>query len=407
MLSKADNEYLTRIEGDAPMGRMLRDCFWVPAIRAARLEPDGAPIRVRLFGENYVAFRATDGRAGFLDEACPHRRASLLLARNEDCALRCIFHGWKIDVSGKVLEVPNEARNPEGFAAKVKVRTYPLREAGGILWVYLGAWDIPPKFPDFEFNVVPDDQVIVTSSVTPCNWVQAVEAQLDDSHIGLLHESFVGLYSHQFTKLYLSGPPVYDITMRPYGFEACALRTGAEGQTIAAMTHFAMPWYGILSAADDMAGDPVRTVFFSVPIDDVTTQQWFIKFNIDQPLGSLIGTVEDYDPDNICPPMGGPENYWGQDRAAMKAGHFSGFTTNLLAEDTGVLMSMGPISDRSQEHLCSADLAIGHLRRVLLKAAKGYEEGQLPEAARPDVDWRAIRAWTAEFEPGEDWRKAG
>src|SRR6478672_7594886 len=119
MLSKEQNELLTRIGPGAPMGQLLRQ-FWVPALRAASLEADGAPARVRLFGENFVAFRASDGQLGFLDEGCPHRGVSLALARNEDCALRCIFHGWKIDVDGKVLETPSE---PEGsnLASKVKV----------------------------------------------------------------------------------------------------------------------------------------------------------------------------------------------------------------------------------------------------------------------------------------------
>src|ERR1700722_13529610 len=122
MLSREDKDLLTRVEGDAPMGRMLRDSYWMPFLRSQRLERDGAPVRVRLLGHNYVAYRASDGRVGFLDEHCPHRGASLLLARNEDCALRCIFHGWKIDVSGTVVETPNEGNNPERFAASVPVR---------------------------------------------------------------------------------------------------------------------------------------------------------------------------------------------------------------------------------------------------------------------------------------------
>ena len=149
MLSKEKNELLTRVEHGASMGQFLRQ-YWVPAVRAARLERDDAPTRVRLFGENFVAFRATDGRVGFFDEGCPHRLASLTLARNEDCALTCIFHGWKIDVSGKVVDVPTEPAERAFFGDKVKVNHYPVREAGGLIWVWLGLGE-PSPFPAFAF----------------------------------------------------------------------------------------------------------------------------------------------------------------------------------------------------------------------------------------------------------------
>src|SRR5579872_4697220 len=139
MLSAEQNDLLTRVEGQAPMGRMIRDYHWIPAMRAGRLAKEsGAPTRARLLGRNYVIFRAEDGRLGCFDEACPHRGTSLMLARQEGSAIRCIFHGWSFDVSGKVLEVPTQWTKPEVFAAQVKLNHYPVREAGGILWVWLG-----------------------------------------------------------------------------------------------------------------------------------------------------------------------------------------------------------------------------------------------------------------------------
>ena len=147
MTTREENELMTRVEGDAPMGRLMRDNYWIPFAMSAHLVHGDAPMPVRLFGENYVAFRAEDGRVGFLDELCPHRRSSLLLGRIEGNAVRCIYHGWKIDVSGCVVECPNQALRPERFAASVHVDHFPVHEAGGLAWVWLGGAEAPP-FPD-------------------------------------------------------------------------------------------------------------------------------------------------------------------------------------------------------------------------------------------------------------------
>ena len=144
------NELLTRFGRGAPMGEMLRE-YWAPVARSAALEADGAPFRFKLLGQNYVAWRASDGRVIVFDEACPHRGTSLALARNEDNALRCLFHGWKIDASGQVIETPCESPDRRAaFAASIRVRPYPVREAGKLVWVYVGKREAPPRFPHFE-----------------------------------------------------------------------------------------------------------------------------------------------------------------------------------------------------------------------------------------------------------------
>src|SRR5579875_668274 len=191
VLPREDNEILVRTGPGTPMGELLRE-YWTPALRSQTLEADGAPVRVRLLGENFVAFRATDGRVGFFDEGCPHRCTSLALARNEDNALTCIFHGWKIDVSGKVVEVPSEPpeRRAE-FAAKVRVKHYPVREAGGVVFVYLGKSEHVPPFPNFNFTHLPDNQVLARRAIMHCNWFQGLEAVLDSAHVGIMHKSWV------------------------------------------------------------------------------------------------------------------------------------------------------------------------------------------------------------------------
>ena len=239
MLTKAENEVLTRVGPGTPMGEMLRE-FWTPALRAAALEADGAPKRVRLLGQNFVAFRATDGRVGFLDEACPHRCASLTLARNEENGLRCIFHGWKIDVSGKVVDCPSEPpeRRAE-FAARVPVHHYPVREAGGLVWVYLGRRQTPPRFFDFEFHA-PPAQSIVRRAVIHGNWLQGFEGQLHSAHLGMPHKSSISPGAARrgdnalvrFSQMNTS--PRFEFLETPYGFREAALRESTTAPSMRA-----------------------------------------------------------------------------------------------------------------------------------------------------------------------------
>src|SRR5690242_5847075 len=139
-------EPLTRCGADTPMGRLLRE-FWIPAIPSSALTADGAPQKLRLLGEHLVAFRATDGRAGIVDQACPHRGASLVLARNEECGLRCLYHGWKLNVDGHVVETPRE-RDPD-YGDRIRPTGHPTEERGGIVWTYLGAERPAPAFPPY------------------------------------------------------------------------------------------------------------------------------------------------------------------------------------------------------------------------------------------------------------------
>src|SRR6478735_3816489 len=158
MLTPQDNDLLCRVEGDAPMGGIMRR-HWMPVCLSEEVaESDGAPVRTRVLGEDLVVFRDSDGRLGVLDEHCPHRRASLALGRNEECGLRCLYHGWKFDVEGNVLEMASE---PPGtrIGEKIKHRAYPVREAGGFIWVYMGPADAMPEFEAPAFAPTPAAEV--------------------------------------------------------------------------------------------------------------------------------------------------------------------------------------------------------------------------------------------------------
>jgi len=180
------NELLTRTGPGTPMGELFRR-YWMPALLASELPaPDCPPVRLKLLGERMVAFRDTNGRLGLIDEFCAHRGVSLWFGRNEECGLRCPYHGWKYDVTGQCVEVPSEPVE-SGFCKKIKLKSYPLVERGGVIWVYMGPPDQQPPLPEFEFATVPEEQSYMSKRVQECNWLQAMEGGIDSSHVSFLH----------------------------------------------------------------------------------------------------------------------------------------------------------------------------------------------------------------------------
>src|SRR6187399_1352432 len=186
MLTASQNDALTRVGPDTPMGRLMRR-YWVPALLSWEVsEPDGPPVELRLLGEDLVAFRATDGAVGIVDAACPHRRVNLFWGRNEEDGLRCVYHGWKFDVAGNCVDMPNEPASSV-FANKVRINTYQAEDRGGLIWVYMGDPARAPSVPDLEFNYVPENQRLVTKRLQHCNYLQNLEGEVDSSHVSFLH----------------------------------------------------------------------------------------------------------------------------------------------------------------------------------------------------------------------------
>ena len=410
MLNKADNQLLTRVGPGTAMGAMLRE-YWVPACRSAKLEADGAPERLRLFGENFVAFRATDGRVGFMQEACPHRCASLALARNEDNGLRCVFHGWKFSVEGKCVDAPTEPRGQrERFAESVPVRSHPVHEAGGLVWVYMGAKAAPPPFPDYEFTDLPDSHVQPYRGIIRTNWLQGLEALLDSAHVTFLHSanlnSTVGrtYFKDESDMMLHDGAPVFEFDERPYGFREGAIREEPGSRSYARVREVSLPFFSFIPSAPKGP----RIVCCSIPIDDVTTAQWYIAYDTEEPMTrSLMGAFGTWseNPDHFNADMGDASNLWHQDRQAMKDGHWSGILDRGNAyEDFAVQESMGAIVDRSQEYLGTCDRVIYRARQLLLDAVRRFEKtGELSFADR-GIDWRAIRAVSFAYPSDADWR---
>ena len=407
MLTPDQNERLTRVAGTAPMGQMIRQHYWLPFMRAARLARDGDPAPVRLLGRDYVVYRAADGRVAFFDAACPHRGASLLLARSEGDGLRCIFHGWKLDVGGHVSAAPSEGDRAAEFVRHLRSGAHPVREAGLLLWVWLGE-GTPPAFPAYEFTSLPDDHLYAAITPVACNWVQGVEGTLDSAHVGLLHQSWIARLAPGSTRSIMATAlaPRYECEPQAHGLRAVALRDLPDGSQYARIGEFVLPFTMFVGSSNAQAGE--RTVFLSVPVDDENSLLIYLRYCLREvgPLRTGIGFTTDQaqDPDNFAPLRAGVEARWGQDRAAMRAGHFTGFTDNILTEDIVVQVSMGRIADRSREQLGASDLAVVQARRLLLAALAASEAGQTPPGAQPGLDFAAIRADSRVLPPGQRWR---
>ena len=397
-----ENAQLTDVSPGAPMNRLWRS-YWLPAIRSPRLLAGGRPERVRLLGESYVAFRADDGRVGVFAEACLHRRASLALARNENCALRCLYHGWTFSVGGEVLETPNDPS--PAFRKSVRLRHVPVREAGGMVWVYLGA-GAAPRFADFVFNRLPASHVWARAAVVRSNWLQGLEGTVDPAHVAILHQDITRSAASLATlHLLPEAPPRFATEARPWGMSVAALRALGDGRSYVRVTEWVAPGFALIPYGPDEPQQCIATI----PIDNHHTLQWNIFFHYTRPLApeerEIMRLGTGLDDDSIYePPEGQP--YWGQDREAMRRGSFSGLP-GVIVEDFVIAESMGPVVDREAEQLCAADLGVVRLRRLLKDALARLLAGETAPGLAEDCDYSAIRSTAGIFAADADWRTLG
>ena len=251
MLKPSDNEKLVRVGPGQPAGELLRR-YWMPALLASELpEADGAPVRLRLLGEDLIAFRDTQGQIGILDAHCPHRRAPMFFGRNEDCGLRCVYHGWKFDVNGQCVDVPSEPAE-SGYAKKIKLKSYPLIEKGGVLWTYMGPTEQTPPEPEWEFATVPLNQSFTSKRLQECNWLQAMEGGMDSSHVSFLHSGeintdplFKGSKGNQYN--INDRRPVFEVVESDGGLFIGARRNAENGQYYWRITQYVMPSFTMIA----------------------------------------------------------------------------------------------------------------------------------------------------------------
>jgi phthalate 4,5-dioxygenase oxygenase subunit len=384
MLSRQDNELLCRVGPATPMGRMMRR-YWLPAAMSTELVA-GTPKRVRMLGEDFVAFRGSDGVVGVLDESCPHRGASLVLARAEGCALVCLYHGWKIDRSGSVLEMPAE---PEGtaFVQKVRAPSYPVYESAGIVWTYLGAAGTEPPVPDFAFEHVPETHRVNAKYRTDCNWVQSLEGAIDTAHSNYLHSDDIVPLDGEVASRWavqrtqrpsIDGQPRIVTEDTDYGFRYAALRrplVDPDKNQYVRITHFVAPFTAVIPLGD------LQNVQIFMPIDDEHTYQYNVKCSFTEPPPERVTVQNSIGPsDGDFGTNRNRANNWGQDRDAMGSHSFTGIKV-IRNQDTAVQESMGPLYDRTKEHLGVSDTAIIRMRRRMLDSVRAFDErGEVPLA---------------------------
>lgn len=402
MLSPSDNELLTRVGPGTPGGAFLRR-FWHPIAQSRDVEPGGEPKHIRLLGEDFVLFRVADGRIGLVDEGCPHRCASLALARNERDGLRCLFHGWKVGLDGTVLETPSEPRDVN-LGPKVRSRKYVVHEINRMIWAFIGE-GTPVPFPAFGFTWVPVDRTDIAQVPGACNWVQLLEGQVDSAHLSHLHSSSV---TNRISALALADRgPIFEVEDAPWGFHIGAIRTAANGGFYTRVTEFVMPYWNFIppAAAPDSPDyeDCPRFGVCQVPNDDVTTTVWYCMW---KPHSTLVrgepGAM--WEVWNQEWQAKRDLYKWGQDRGKMRAGHFTGIP-NLLAEDMAIAESMKPIVDRSREYLGSSDTAVARFRRTYLEALRQESAGETPRCCAAEVPYTIIHGHGLLHPNPDDWKK--
>lgn len=413
MISEKSNKILTEVGPGTPLGKFMR-AYWLPVAHASEVKAGAAPRRVKLLGENRVVFRTPEGKAGVMDEACPHRGASMMLAVNESCGLRCIYHGWKFSPEGQVLDAPSF---PEGTPLdEIPTRVYPVEERQGIIWAWFGdrhREEVPP-FWQLAFSDLPDDHVTFATAILNCGWLQPLETLWDVFHAQILHNHT----NHQSprAKDYFSGKgrragnlifdyPETVVERRPYGMSHTNIDAIKETRA-----EFVLPCVQFHAISPEPRSD--KGVQFSVPVDDDHVMLWMIFFNLHAPLQEngfarfMLGQIPDRTNFMRGLEERTPENLWGQDRKAVDEGRsFAGIThmggATILAEDTLVLESQGR-PDRTREWLAPPDAALAAGRRAVLDGVERFARGEAPPAREMD-----LRQVTSEYVSKRKLMEAG
>jgi len=407
MLSREDNELLTRVGQGTPMGTTMRR-YWIPALLARELpEPDCPPVRVRLLGEDLVAFRDTQGRIGLVDELCPHRRASLFFGRNEECGLRCVYHGWKFDVDGRCVDMMNEPETTQ-FKDKISITSYPTLELGDMIWAYLGPAALQPAPPRFAWTQVPVTHRQVSKVIQETNWLQGLEGGVDTSHAPILHRLITTDSTRpgfKPTNPFVRGKaPVIEVDTTDYGYQYAGVRPLDEASLHVRTYHLILPFHQIRPSQTER-GNPLVAGHVWVPMDDETTMVYNWEYSptaeplsdedrheIERRLGNGPHDVDQ----TTFRSLRNRQNNYLLDRKVQKTESFTGID-GINTQDRAIQESMGAVVDRSCEHLGPADRAVIQARRLLLEAVRTTAEGGTPRgvALRRPASWAGISRQSA------------
>lgn len=410
-----DSERLVRVGPGTPAGTLFRR-YWQPAALSRELpEKDGAPVRVRLLGEDLIAFRDTQGRVGLIDAYCPHRRAPLFFGRNEECGLRCVYHGWKFDADGRCVDLPSEPADSP-MKSGIKIAAYPTIERGGVIWAYLGPSDAQPPAPDYEWARAPETHRAVSKSHQACNYLQALEGGLDTAHVSFLHNNRMGDRANLFAR---DGAPRIEVVETDYGYYYVSTRKHDAERNFVRVYQYTMPFQQMRPNVIQTGLGANRRVpridgHIWVPIDDEQTfvYNWSYGYDAECPLSPEYAEEleafygrghDDYIPGTYRLKANAANDYF-IDRAAQKTVSTTGIK-GVNTQDVAVQEGMGAITDRTREHLGSSDRAIVVMRRLLLDATRAVETGQAPPGLDPSTH-RAIRPHDGLLPIGADWHEA-
>jgi phenylpropionate dioxygenase-like ring-hydroxylating dioxygenase large terminal subunit len=403
MLSRQDNEVLTRTGKGTPMGEYFRR-FWIPvALSQEVAEPDSPPVRTKVMGEDLLVFRDTDGRIGLVEPICPHRGANLFFGRNEECGIRCAYHGWKFDVDGRCVDLPTMP--PESrYRDTVGLTAYPTREWGDLVWAYMGPRDVErPDVPAIEFALMPPSHRFVSKKLQQCNWAQACEGAIDTAHFSFLHmpvwsasdgiDAAVSRSSVDVERTrWMRDDPRPEFTVVPHdvGFVAGASRKANGEDLYWRIAQFLLPNHALTPNA--FPGETIHGQTW-VPIDDTSCWVFCYSWNPDRPITEderaafRRGRSVHAEVDEQWVPLRNRDNDYRIDRADQKHRTFTGIQ-GVSEQDAMIQDSQGFIVDRSREHLGPTDVAIIEFRKLVLRGAREVASGGVPAAARNGAAYR-------------------
>ncbi len=397
MLSKEDNELLTRTGPGTPMGELMRR-YWLPVLLSEELPaPDCAPVQVRILGEELVAFRDTNGRIGLLDEHCHHRGTSLFYGRNEECGLRCVYHGWKYDVEGNVLDTPAE---PAGstFKDRLKIKAYPTQEAGGLVWAYMGPAEKQPLFPAYEFVSKDPASLVITKSHQDCNYLQGVEGECDTIHLQYLHWQFEP--GGDMRDYYRNPMREYIAEETDFGMRLVALRDAGPDRTYVRVSSIVLPTLCWIPAGG------TGSVHIYIPAED-DAHSWRINLDLSSMRGQRDRDTVPFVDANYRK-IRNINNHYLQDREEQRTMNFCGMGPFFPIHDSCATETMGPIYDRSKEHLGASDRAVIAVRNYLLRTVREFQKGAEPPNVVTDPAQNCyghIDTFSRVID-GSDWRGA-
>jgi phenylpropionate dioxygenase-like ring-hydroxylating dioxygenase large terminal subunit len=405
MLAQNENDLLTRVGPRTSMGELMRR-YWIPALLTEEIPaPDCPPVRVRLLGEDLVAFRDSGGRVGLLAEHCAHRGTSLVFGRNENCGLTCVYHGWKYDVDGHILETPAEPANSD-FKNKLRHTAYPCQEIAGIVFTYTGPSEKQPALPRYEWFSLAAEQVCPVKSYVECNYLQGIEGDFDSSHTSFLHNN--NLESAE--RLKRDGAPSLEAEETAYGMRAVSIRKVGADRMYVRTSPYIMPSFSIVPGppTEKFDEDDIRGFRFWVPIDDKRTWLYILNMRKKPFTAEERETLRSWITPDYRRVRNGANSYL-QDREQQRTKSYTGIAALNPAEQDGCATeSMGTICDRTKEHLGYSDKTIIALRKMLLRAVNDLAEGKDPPHTIRDAkddDFSRLRSLKGVLPAGADWRK--